>query len=171
MFFGDYEFWIILAQISGMKKGFLYLLTAVSSATMMTGCIKNGTDRTISPAMQATVNNTTNFNTIFVKPGTIKPQLNDTSLALVVTGQDQTTGDKIILTVNKFNKKEGSFGIASGDASADYLINENHDLATKGSVTIKEIKADVITGSFLFTTAGGTVVSGGTFTVGRPWEF
>ncbi len=153
-----------------MKKGVLYIVLLISSVGLFSGCIKNGTDRTITPSMVATVGTTT-FNAISVQPATVKPQLNDSATTLIITGYDNTTGDKLALSITSFKGKEGTFSIVQGQAFGTYMHGGVTELATGGIVSVKDVLSSTIDGYFNFTTASGINITNGTFTVGNPWNY
>ena len=153
-----------------MKKGLLYILVLICCGFVFSGCIKNGTDRTINPSMTGDIGSY-NFNATYVEPSTLKPQMSDSTTSLIITGLDQTTGNKIILTIAKFTNTTGNFSVADRKAIAGYVHGGSLDPAASGVITIKEIGANVITGYFTMVTLGGVSVTNGSFVVGKPWVF
>ncbi len=166
----NFEFYSILAQISGMKKGLLYIVALICIGGVFSGCIKNGTNRTINPSMTLSLGNY-NFNATDVAPSTATPQLKDTATTLFITGYDAVTGNKVVLGVKKFNPKGGTYSIAAGDASAVYYHSGIISPASGGVIAVKDVSSNTISGYFSFDTYDGIKATGGTYVVGKPWNF
>ena len=152
-----------------MKKGLLYIVALIGCIGLFSGCMKSGSSNTIKSAMTTTIGAYT-FNATTVTPGTVKPQLNDSATALVITGFDAVTGAKIILTVTKFKGIDGTFSIVEGQAGAVYYHDGVYDIATGGIVAINTV-SNVVIGYFNYTTPDGLNAVNGTFTVGNPWVY
>ena len=154
-----------------MKKGFFSIVVCIIGCVVFSGCIKNGTGRTLDPYMTANFGIDT-FKAAYVQPTTIRNQISDTMTTLTITGTDNSTGNRIVLSVTKFKDSTGTFSIVTGQAGATYFNNGGvANAATSGIVAIKDISANTITGYFSFTTASGVVATNGTFAVGKPWDF
>ncbi len=154
-----------------MKKGYFFIILLLSCA-IFTGCIKTTPyTLTINPSLTATLNGTTNFTAAVVVPSTIDTQVNDTSTALVITGNssDQFNfTDKIAIEITRYKGADGVFSIVEGQAGAAFIHNGIPDYALGGVVAITGISSNSITGYFSFLTASGINVTNGTFTVGKP---
>ncbi len=165
-----FDFYSILAQISGMKKSFLYILIVVGISAAFSGCIKKATDRTITPNMTVSFG-TYAFSATDTYPTTITPQLNDSATSILVTGYDELTRSKVIIGIRKFNPKGGTYSIIAGEASASYIHNGITSVATGGIVAVKTVSSNTIAGYFSFTTSDGFSATNGIYEVGRPWNF
>ena len=160
-----------------MHSEYLYydIITILFCGVALTGCIKNGKNRTIKTSMTIAVAKGTaklgTFTATAVEPATITPQLNDTATALIITGYNSNTGDKIILTVPKYTETPGTFSIVNSQASALYYHGTVISPSNGGIVALKEIASNVIIGYFSFTTVDGYTLTNGEFTVGRPWNY
>ena len=153
-----------------MKKGFLYILLLISTSVFFSGCIKNGTERTIDPNMTATMGSYT-FSANYVVPATIKPQLSDSSTTLVITGTDNVTGNIIKLSVLKYTNSPGTYSIINRESAAVLVKNGVDDIGSSGLVAIKDVSSNIITGYFSFVTQSGIAITNGTFVVGKPWVY
>ncbi len=153
-----------------MKKGLLYILVLICSATFFSGCLKHGTERTIDPSMTATMGAYT-FNANYVKPATIKPQLVDSGTTLVITGTDNVTGNIIELRVYKYADAAGTFSIIDKKAAASLTSGGVTSPAGSGLVAIKDVSSNIVTGYFSFVTQSGVTITNGTFVVGKPWVY
>lgn len=154
----------------GMKKGLLYIFVLVCSVWFFSGCMKSSVTLSTTPSMTATIGGTYTFNATSITPATVKPQLNDSAEALIITGYDVNTGYKMILSVTKYKNIEGTFSIVEGQADGVYYHDGITELATGGVVAIKDV-SNVVNGYFSFTSASGLAITNGTFTVGNPWVY
>ncbi len=153
-----------------MKKGLLYILVLICCGTLFSGCLKNGTNRTINPSMTATIG-LYSFNADYVEPATITPQLNDSSTSLVIKGTEAVTGKQITMTIIKYTNTTGTYSIADKKAAATYVAAGVYDVAASGVITIKDVASNVITGYFTLTTLTGVTITNGSFVVGKPWVY
>ena len=140
------------------------------------GCIKETPDTpTPNPYMNITIGPYI-FNTSTVYPSTLSQKTNDTTITLFITGEQLSTKEKIILTINNYKAKEGIYSIAAGEAEAKYLhytgtstIVSNTSIAIGGVVVITKIVNDNIVGYFSFQTADGLDLTNGTYTCPAPF--
>ena len=153
-----------------MKKSLFSIVIALCFGAVFSGCIKNGTDRTIDPNMTATIG-TYSYNADYIEPKLTKPQLNDTAITLTITSYEKTTGYKVMISVRKYLGKAGTYSIAQGEASAQYIHGGMTDIASSGIVAIKEVGASTISGYFNFGTVTGISVANGGYVVGKPWDY
>jgi len=152
-----------------MRKSLLFVIMIICGCLAFSGCIKHGTNNTINPSMSATIGAYT-FSASSVVPSVVDTQTNDTSIALVITGNSSDIiypWDKIVLTVNDYKGKTGTFSIVMSQASAYYLHSGVQEQAIGGIVSITQITSNSIIGYFSFNSPLVTV-SNGTFNVGKP---
>ncbi len=150
-----------------MKK-IIFPVLLLLCCGLFSGCIKNLPYATTpNPSMNVTIGNYT-FTTTTVYPATVKQQVNDTSVSLVITGNEIVTREKIILTINNYKGKSGEYSIVMGQASANYIHATGNGNALGGNVVINKITNDSIIGYFNFDTVDGLSLVNGTFTVPTP---
>lgn len=152
-----------------MMQRVVYALVLLGGMAGFSGCLKNGTVRTINPHMTANMGTFT-FSATYIEPATVKPQLNDSATKLIIRGIDRTTGDEVDLSIVKYVAKPGSFSIVQGEATAVYYHNGIAYPSSGGVVAIKDVGANTISGYFSFTTAINSVTNGD-YEVGKPWEY
>ncbi len=165
-------FWIILAQISRMKKVFFSITILLCCVLTISGCIKHPKgDLTINPTMTAYVNYQ-NFVAATVTPALVTSQVNDTTNTLIITGNANllqgTPGDQIILTITNYKNTTGTFSLIKGEATETYIHKGVVGIGTAGIVSITSITSNSINGYFSFTTYAGVAIQGGAFSVGMP---
>jgi hypothetical protein len=153
-----------------MKKGLLSLVILISTVALFSGCIKNGTNRTIEPIMTASLG-TYSFEAASVQPSTVKPQLSDSSTTLYITGIDFSNNNKIVLGITKYKGLTGTFSLVQGTASVKYYHQGITSTGTAGVVAITDVTANTVNGYFSFTTDDNLSITNGTFGVGKPWDF
>jgi hypothetical protein len=154
-----------------MRKSLLPIIILIACSAIFAGCGKNTGASIFNPYLTATINSTSNFTAATVAPSTVDTQVNDTSTALVITGNssDQFAfTDKIILFITDYKAAGNVFSIVEGHAEAIYVHEGVADPAASGVVAVTQITSNSIIGYFSFTTVGGTSVTNGTFSVGKP---
>jgi len=139
-------------------------------AIFFSGCIKNGTDLTIHPSMTASLGTYT-FSAATIQPSLSKPQLNDSTTILTITGDEPSIYNKVVVYITKYKELTGTFSIADGKAGAVFYHNGIASTATSGVVAVSNVGANTITGYFSFATADGISVTSGDFVCGRPWLY
>lgn len=152
-----------------MKKITYAALLLLAAITYLPSCIKTRTDRTIDVSMSATIDSLS-FNSNYVIPSITKNQVADTATILSISSVDSVTGDKIIVSVNRFKGTTGNYSIADSMASAIYIKNNVAMIATSGYVAIKDVGVNIIVGDFSFNVPGHTIKLGN-YTVGKPWAY
>jgi len=154
-----------------MRKGLLLIITLISTCVLFSGCIKKTETLTINPYLTATINGVDTFTAATVVPSTADTQVIDTATALIITANvsDQFSfTDKIILEVTDYKGAAGVFSIIKSQAGGAYVHEGVTDYAANGIVAITQITSTSIIGYFSFTTVGGTSITNGTFSVGKP---
>jgi len=152
-----------------MKKGLIFSLLA-GFVIFFSGCIKNGTNLTIHPYMTASLGTYT-FSAATIEPSLSKPQLNDSTTILTITGDEPSISNRVVIYITKYKELTGTFSIADGEAGAVFYHNGITSTATSGVVAISNVGVNTITGYFSFSAADGTTVSSGDFVCGRPWLY
>ncbi len=154
-----------------MKRMRVLSLLIVCFVVILSGCIKNQPYvTTLNPSLTANIG-TYDFTAVTVVPSTVDTQIHDTITGLTITGfsADQTAkNDKIILRINSYKGKTGTFSIVQSQASAQYLHSGIISTALGGIVSITHVNSNSLTGYFSFTTQDGIAVQNGTFNVGLP---
>jgi len=147
-------------------KGYLVLFFALGIG-IFSGCIKNGTTRTVNPYMTANIGNYT-FSAENTSAYTINPQQTDTGTTMVITGVLPNTDEKLIVTITKFTDSQGTYSIVEGQAFAIYEHNGILSPAQGGVVAVSKTTSNTIIGYFSFNTNDGYNVLNGTYCVGKP---
>ena len=167
-------FWIILAQISGMKKVFFSITILLCCCLVISGCIKHPKgDLTINPTMTANIDTEPTFVAATVVPTLVTSQVNDTTNTLIITGntnllQATPGGDQIILTITNYKNTTGTFSLIQGETTETYIHNGVIGIGTEGIVSVTSITSNSINGYFSFSTSNGFGIENGSFSVGIP---
>jgi len=154
-----------------MRKILLPIIILIACCAVFAGCGKNTGTGPYKPFLTANIDAGGNFTAATVAPSTVDTQVNDTSTALVITGNSSEVlafADKIILVVTDYKAAGSVFSIVQGHAAATYVHGGITDPAASGVVAITQITSTSIIGYFSFSTVSGVSVTNGSFSVAKP---